>query len=162
MVRKLSYDPSSESLRAEVAGNYGDYDVEVTLDGKRDRCILLLSYDGYPCKHIVATLLAYLHDSEKYAHKQRMRRCKRIRRSSRNLQNSPRMNWSQSSLRAPRSIPIFKESSWCAFRQTTEHIERHPEASLACFSFNPVAILLDIKDSGNLGRHPRIRRQRIR
>ena len=69
MVRKLSYDPSSESLRAEVAGNYGDYDVEVTLDGNEIDASCDCPYDGYPCKHIVATLLAYLHDSEKYAHK---------------------------------------------------------------------------------------------
>lgn len=67
MVYQLQYDASTDSIEAEVAGNYGDYDVNVTTQGGQLSAECDCPYDGYPCKHIVATLLTFIHNKDQYA-----------------------------------------------------------------------------------------------
>jgi len=66
-VSELSYDPDSESISAEVAGTYGDYDVEIEqVDGDM-RASCNCPYEGYPCKHMVAVLLSFINHRRVYA-----------------------------------------------------------------------------------------------
>ena len=64
MVYEFNYD--SNRIVAEVSGNYGDYEVEITSEEEGVEASCSCPYDGYPCKHIVAVLLTLIHDKEKY------------------------------------------------------------------------------------------------
>ena len=64
MVYKLDYD--SNRIAAEVYGNYGDYEVEIVSEEGNVEAYCSCPYDGYPCKHVVAVLLTFIHDKEKY------------------------------------------------------------------------------------------------
>ncbi len=76
MVENLQYDADSESIQAEVAGNYGEYGVMVTTGGGHLSASCNCPYDGYPCKHVVAVLLTFLHNPSMYkkqaAHKKHL------------------------------------------------------------------------------------------
>ena len=66
-VLSLEFDPESETITAEVEGNYGDYTLEITADedyGLDADCDC--PYDGYPCKHMVAVLLAFVNERGQY------------------------------------------------------------------------------------------------
>jgi len=66
-VLSLEFDPESETITAEVEGNYGDYIVEITADGDYGiDADCDCPYDGYPCKHIVAVLLAFINERSEY------------------------------------------------------------------------------------------------
>jgi uncharacterized Zn finger protein len=66
MVQDLDYDQETDSIRAEVAGSSGaDYEVEIQFGVREMDASCDCPYDGYPCKHIVATLLAFLKNREK-------------------------------------------------------------------------------------------------
>ncbi|MCI5122981.1 MAG: hypothetical protein D3925_00520 [Candidatus Electrothrix sp. AR5] len=66
MVMSLEYDGDSNTIEAQVAGSNMDYEVEVrgTKHGIDADCDC--PYDGWPCKHIVAVLLTFLHQKKKY------------------------------------------------------------------------------------------------
>jgi hypothetical protein len=66
-VSELSYDPDTESISAEVAGSYGDYNVAIEQVGEEMRATCNCPYDGYPCKHIVAVLLSYINHRRVYS-----------------------------------------------------------------------------------------------
>ena len=66
-VSDLSYDPDAESISAEVAGNYGDYNVEIEQVEGEIQASCNCPYDGYPCKHIVAVLLSFVNHRQAYA-----------------------------------------------------------------------------------------------
>ncbi len=66
MVYNMHYDSNSDSIRAEVAGNYGDYDVTITTENNGIDADCTCPYDGYPCKHVVATLLTFIHNKKDY------------------------------------------------------------------------------------------------
>lgn len=67
MVYELEYDPQQDSIYAEVYGNYGDYEVEISTDNSEIYADCTCPYDGYPCKHIVAVLLTFIHNQKKYS-----------------------------------------------------------------------------------------------
>ena len=64
MVYELNYD--SNRIVAEVYGNYGDYEVEIMSEGGEVEAHCSCAYEDYPCKHIAAVLLTFIHDKEKY------------------------------------------------------------------------------------------------
>ena len=64
MVYEFNYD--SNRIVAEVSGNYGDYEVEITFEEGEVEASCSCPYEDYPCKHIVAVLLTFIHDKEKY------------------------------------------------------------------------------------------------
>ena len=66
-VYSLRYDAGSDSIQAEVAGNYDDYEVTVSTQGEQLSAGCTCPYEGYPCKHIVATLLTFLRNQAQYA-----------------------------------------------------------------------------------------------
>ena len=66
MVSSLNYDAVSDSIQAEVTGNYGDYDVTVSTQSGQLSAECDCPYDGYPCKHIVATLLQFMTQKSSY------------------------------------------------------------------------------------------------
>ena len=75
MVFELNYDPKDECITAEVSGNYGDYEVEITPIDKDDiDAYCSCPYDGYPCKHVVAVLLTFIHDRKQYINKSSQRK----------------------------------------------------------------------------------------
>ncbi len=88
-VSELSYDPDSQSISAEVAGNYGDYEVDIEQVDGEIRASCNCPYDGYPCKHIVAVLLSFINHRRAYSEKaeedksQKARIEERIRKLSR-------------------------------------------------------------------------------
>lgn len=73
-VYDLQYTPESDTIEASVAGNYDNYDVYVTTrhDLIEGRCNC--PYDGYPCKHVVATLLTFIHNKQKFAQEEKKRK----------------------------------------------------------------------------------------
>ncbi len=66
MVLVCDYDEANKSLRAEVSGNYGDYEVEIAMEKGKLAASCDCLYDGYPCKHIVAVLLSFIHRQSKF------------------------------------------------------------------------------------------------
>lgn len=66
MVEELKYNPEEESLSAEVSGSYGDYDVKILIQNNTIEANCSCPYDGYPCKHMVAVLLTFIHRQRKY------------------------------------------------------------------------------------------------
>lgn len=66
MVSNLQYDSETESIQAEVAGSYGDYDVSITTQSGSLSADCTCPYEGYPCKHVVATLLTFIHHKHEY------------------------------------------------------------------------------------------------
>ena len=66
MVYEFNYD--SNRIVAEVSGNYGDYEVEITFEEGEVEASCSCPYEDYPCKHIIAVLLTFIHDREKYIH----------------------------------------------------------------------------------------------
>ncbi len=65
-VSALQYDAGTDSLTASVAGQQDDYDVSASMGagGLSAKCDC--PYEGYPCKHIVAALLTFIHGKEQY------------------------------------------------------------------------------------------------
>ena len=72
-VYSLRYDAGSDSIQAEVAGNYDDYEVTASSPGGRLSAECDCPYEGYPCKHIVAVLLTFLRDKARYAEEAKKR-----------------------------------------------------------------------------------------
>lgn len=67
MVQNLDYDQETDSIQVEVEGSHGAvYEVEIHFGAGEMDVSCDCPYDGYPCKHIVATLLAFLHEREKH------------------------------------------------------------------------------------------------
>jgi len=65
-VSSLEFDQDSETITAEVKGNYGDYNVEITIDEDGIDADCDCPYYGYPCKHIVAVLLSFVNGRSQY------------------------------------------------------------------------------------------------
>ena len=60
MVEEIKYDASRDNIQAEVSGSSGgNYDVEITAARRGIEATCSCPYEGYPCKHIVAVLLAF-------------------------------------------------------------------------------------------------------
>jgi uncharacterized Zn finger protein len=66
LVYDLQYDSYTESLQAQVSGHYGDYEVNISMEGSNLSAECTCPYEGYPCKHIVAVLLTFLHNRDAY------------------------------------------------------------------------------------------------
>jgi hypothetical protein len=66
MVEELSYKPDQDKIHATVSGSYDSYEVTVQLVNNKIKASCECPYEGYPCKHIVATLLAFSKDHERY------------------------------------------------------------------------------------------------
>src|SRR3989338_3141437 len=61
MVDEIKYDAVRDHIEAEVSGSSGNnYDVEITAAPRGITATCSCPYDGYPCKHIVAVLLAFM------------------------------------------------------------------------------------------------------
>ncbi|MBN2091948.1 SWIM zinc finger family protein [candidate division KSB1 bacterium] len=65
-VAELEYFSEKDMLKAQVLGNYDDYDVEISGSGKGLSAECNCPYEGYPCKHIVAVCLTFLKNKAKY------------------------------------------------------------------------------------------------
>lgn len=65
-VSNLGFDQDSETITAEVEGNYGDYTVEITIDEDGIDADCDCPYYGYPCKHMVAVLLSFVNGRSQY------------------------------------------------------------------------------------------------
>ncbi|MCI5218476.1 MAG: hypothetical protein D3914_04625 [Candidatus Electrothrix sp. LOE2] len=74
MVMSLEYDGDSDIIDAQVAGSNTDYEVQVrgTKHGIDADCDC--PYEGWPCKHVVAVLLTFLHQKKKYLDANRTRK----------------------------------------------------------------------------------------
>jgi len=68
-VTNLEYDGDSDTIEAEVEGNYGDYTVEVYNEGGEIIADCDCPYDGYPCKHVIAVMLEFAENKDKYVKK---------------------------------------------------------------------------------------------
>lgn len=66
MVEDFEYDPKLFSFQAMVQGSHGFYDIEIWNDQGHLEANCNCPYDGYPCKHIVAVLLYFLENKNKY------------------------------------------------------------------------------------------------
>ncbi len=66
MVEDFEYDPKRFSFQAMVHGSYGFYDIEISNSQGHIEADCNCPYDGYPCKHIVAVLLYFLENKNKY------------------------------------------------------------------------------------------------
>jgi len=62
MVDDLEYDSQNDSIQAKVTGNYDDYTVEISSQDGEVTGECTCAYEGYPCKHIVAVLLQFVHE----------------------------------------------------------------------------------------------------
>lgn len=76
MVFELDFDDVAKVITAGVYGNYGDYEVEVSFTGGDFYAECDCPYDGYPCKHVVAVLLSFLHNREEYIQEKRVEKKK--------------------------------------------------------------------------------------
>jgi len=65
-VQDLTYFSKSDTLIADVTGNYGDYQVEITIKRGELDADCSCPYDGYPCKHAVAVLLQFIRNRKEY------------------------------------------------------------------------------------------------
>jgi uncharacterized Zn finger protein len=74
MVYDLQYDVDRDSLQAQVSGNYGDYEVDITMEDNYISADCDCPYEGYPCKHIVAVLLTFLHQKAQYQQQAKKRK----------------------------------------------------------------------------------------
>ena len=68
-VEELIYQPDQEKIQAMVSGSYGSYGVTVQLIKNTIKASCECPYEGYPCKHVVATLLAFSKDHKHYEQK---------------------------------------------------------------------------------------------
>ncbi|GAK52537.1 hypothetical protein U14_03788 [Candidatus Moduliflexus flocculans] len=59
MVQQLEYNPDADTLQASVAGSGDEYDVEISARSDSLTASCTCPYDGWPCKHIVAAMLAF-------------------------------------------------------------------------------------------------------
>ncbi len=67
MVQQLTYDPDADTLQANVSGSGDDYDVEISARADSLAATCTCPYDGWPCKHIVAAMLAFLERKDELA-----------------------------------------------------------------------------------------------
>lgn len=65
-VAELEYLSEKDMLKAQVSGNYDNYDVEISGSGKGLNAECTCPYNGYPCKHIVAVCLTFLKNKAKF------------------------------------------------------------------------------------------------
>ncbi len=65
-VRELSYDPKTDRIASETHGQHDDYEQELWISDDRidGRCDC--PYDGFPCKHLVASLLTFIAEKQMY------------------------------------------------------------------------------------------------
>ena len=68
-VTDLEYDEDTDSITADVEGNYDNYSVEVNAEDGDIEANCDCLYDGYPCKHIVAVMLEFVENQSKYTKK---------------------------------------------------------------------------------------------
>ncbi|PIE33821.1 hypothetical protein CSA56_09930 [candidate division KSB3 bacterium] len=66
MVYSLNYNVDTDSIQAEVEENYDDYEVGISMRDDQLAASCTCPYEGWPCKHIVATLLTFLQHKAKY------------------------------------------------------------------------------------------------
>lgn len=66
MVMSLAYDSDNDTIEAQVAGNYGDYEVSISGKQKGIQADCNCPFDGWPCKHVAAVLLSFIHQKEHY------------------------------------------------------------------------------------------------
>ena len=59
-----SMNIKDERIIAKVAGSYGNYDVEISIEDGNIRADCDCPYDGYGCKHIVAVLYKLANDRD--------------------------------------------------------------------------------------------------
>lgn len=60
MVQQLTYNPDADTLQANVSGSGDEYEVEISAQSDSLTATCTCPYDGWPCKHIVAVMLAFL------------------------------------------------------------------------------------------------------
>ena len=65
-ISSLEYYHCEQKIIANVTGNYGDYDVEIKSENNKLDADCNCPYDGYPCKHVIAVLLEFTKNSDKY------------------------------------------------------------------------------------------------
>ena len=68
-VTELAYDEDAATIIADVSGNYGNYCVEIVEEHGGIEADCDCPYDGYPCKHIVAVMLEFVENRDKYLRK---------------------------------------------------------------------------------------------
>ncbi|GBD96070.1 MAG TPA: hypothetical protein ENG83_15045 [Nitrospirae bacterium] len=66
MVYDLEYNQDEDSIYAQVSGNSGNYEVEAAAEKDGINASCDCPYDGYPCKHVAAALLKFIHNSDEY------------------------------------------------------------------------------------------------
>jgi len=66
MVEEFELDPEKNVFSAVIFGSVGCYDIEVWTKKGYINASCTCPYDGYPCKHIVAVLLYYLNNKNRY------------------------------------------------------------------------------------------------
>lgn len=65
-VEDFWYDPEKGEMSAAIEGNFGKYHIEICNKDDKAEARCDCPFDGYPCKHIVAVLLYYIHNKETY------------------------------------------------------------------------------------------------
>lgn len=66
LVSDLQFDAADQTLKANVEGNYGEYEVSVSLKKTQLEAECDCPYEGWPCKHMVAVVLTFLADKPRY------------------------------------------------------------------------------------------------
>jgi hypothetical protein len=75
-VYSLAYDAASDRIVSETHGNYGDYDQEIWIQDERIGGECNCQFEGFPCKHLVASLLTFIADKSLYLAQSNLRRKK--------------------------------------------------------------------------------------
>jgi len=66
LVEDFELEPTQNTIRANIHGSLGVYSIEVSGRNGQIAAYCDCPFDGYPCKHIVAVLLYYLHNKDSY------------------------------------------------------------------------------------------------
>lgn len=74
MVMSLEYDSDKDTIEAQVAGNYGDYDVSISGEQSGIQADCNCPFDGWPCKHVAAALLSFIHEKKHYIQSNKKRK----------------------------------------------------------------------------------------
>jgi len=109
MVYHVEYTADPLQLKAQVSGNYGNYEVIISDDGKQLHCNCDCPYDGYPCKHIVATLLSFLDKKKQHIDNANKQTNFFISLKNR-LATEPHEHLVQIIIEAAQNIPEFKRT----------------------------------------------------
>ena len=66
MVEDFEYNPVENTVKANIHGSLGVYSIDVRESKNQIVAECDCPFDGYPCKHIVAVLLYYLHNKDNF------------------------------------------------------------------------------------------------